>query len=910
MVRKLVLSLLSLMVLVPMSGWGLGLGDIRLNSFLNQPLDAEIELLSVQDADVETMTVKLASFETFARFGLERPASLMFLKFSLKKGADGRYIIKVSSKNPVREPFLNFLLDVEWRSGRQLREYTLLLDPPEMMKQQGAPATTTPIAATTATDATAQKAPVSARSAPAYTGTSTTRSAPSPAYTPTAGELVYGPVKSDDTLWSIARRMRPSSDISVNQMMMAIHQANPDAFLGGNINRLKKGKVLRVDDPALLRAMSHAEASREVKRQDREWQDYKQMAAEGAAKRVTGMAPMQEAPAVAAADDARLELVAPVKGEQEEATGAGGEGTADSGLQNELMMAMESVEATSRQNEELKVRLQELEEQVGSMERLLTLKNDDLAALQQQLQEQGVEPALLEPEEPLVEPEVAVAPEEVATEETEAEMVEAADAVDEDAEALVGEVEEEAAPMAPEPEEPKPVVKPTPPPSLIDDLLGNQMVVIGGGVLVVMLLILGMIMVRRRRQGSFQESILSGGTSSMLKASEEGDASSQTSFLSDLTVSGMGEGAGDEGEVDPLTEADVYMAYGRYQQAEELLKDAIAKAPRRHELVVKLLELYHSTKNAESFSSVAEDSQSALQDNEAHWNKVLAMGYELAPDNPLFAAGADVEGAVGSEGGEATSDDVLDIGLDLDALTEEMESAGEVGGDEFEFDLGLDLGDVDEATEDETVAEEPAESVEALSETLDKTPPGAEDSFELDFSAIGEEGSVEEETVTAASEEPRTEDDANSVDFDLDFELSTDISTEADAEVAADLENSLDFEPSDLELPKAEAASDDSESASDLDMSDLNFDDLNLDETTADNTSIADAEVSSDVLADLGDLGDELGGGDEVSTKLDLARAYVEMGDEDGAREMLEEVVEDGNDEQKKEAQELIQKLS
>ena len=903
MVRKLVLSLLSLIVMVPMSGWGLGVGDIRLNSFLNQPLDAEIELLSVKESDAESMTVKLASHEIFARFGIERPASLMFLKFALVKGSDGRYKVKVTTKNPVREPYLNFLLDVNWRSGRQLREFTLLLDPPEVMGQQSAPATTAP---TTSTDSTSQPTATTTTAPGATTPRAAPAAAPVYAPAPVAGEMVYGPVKSEDTLWSIAKRMRPSQDISINQMMVAIQRANPDAFVDGNINRLKKGKVLRIDDPALLRAMDRTEAFREVMRHDQEWQDYKQMAAEGAAKQVTGMTPMQEAPSTAAAEDARLELVAPVKGDQETTAGAGGEGAADSNLQNELMMAMESVEAKSRQNEELKARLQELEEQMGSMERLLTLKNDDLAALQQQLQEQGIEPAPVSPDEPVAEPETAVTPEDELTAEAETEAKDAEVAAVE--EEVVS--EEKPAEVVSQPVEPKPVVKPkpvTPPapaPSLIDELLGNQMAVIGGGVLLILLLILAMIMVRRRRQGSFQESILSGGTSSMLKSAEEGDASSQTSFLSDLTVSGMGEGAGDEGEVDPLTEADVYMAYGRYQQAEELLKDAIAKAPRRHELTVKLLELYHSTKNVESFSSVAEESQTALKDNEAHWNKVLAMGYELAPNNPLFSAGAEVDEAVGSEADEAAaSEEVLDIGLDMDALTEEMESTTETGGDEFDFDLGLDLGDAGEA---EAAKKESAGTDVASSEAIEDVPLNSEESFDLDFTATSSHAL---ETTEPASEEPAA-DDASTVDFDLDFELPSESGVETEAEKPASTEGGLDFDSSALDLPKEEDASSETESAG-LDMGDFNLDDFNLDDTVSDETS--GAEADSDILADLGDLGDlgeEPGDASEVSTKLDLARAYVEMGDNDGAREMLEEVVEDGNDEQKREAQELIQKLS
>lgn len=908
MVRKLVLSLLSLLILIPMTGWGLGLGGIHLHSALNQPLDADIELLSVRQADIDSLSVNLASNETFAKLGVDRPASLMFLKFSVEQAANGRYVIKVRTREAVKEPFLDFVVEVNWRSGRLLREYTLLLDPPEMVQQKAAPVTMAPVARGPA-------APSVTTTPAAIPQTVTT-----PVIMPAAGELVYGPVKSDDTLWSIAKKLRPSNDISVHQMMMALYQANPEAFLDGNINRLRKGNILRIKDPSMITAMSRAEASREVMRHERNWQDYKQAAAQAAARRIPGKEPVGAAPAAASVEETRLELVTPEKGEKEitAATGAG-EGDADTALQNELMLALESAEVKSRESEELRTRLSEVESQMAAMERLLGLKDDELAALQQQLREQGIEPEVVSTEPPAVEP-----------------VTETAAAIEEKPEVEAAAV---PAPAAPKAAEPKPVAKPAvPAPSLMDDLLGNRMVTMGGGALVILLLLLGMIMMRRRRQeGSFQESILSGRVSSMLKGDESEAASSETSFLSDLAVSGMGVGAGDESEVDPMTEADVYIAYGRTQQAEELLKEAIEANPQRLELLVKLLELYHSTDNAGDFSSVVADKQSALQDNEALWNRVLVIGHELVPDDPLFSAGAEVVQSSEEpevEEGKPSGGDILDIGLDLDALTEEMESSAEQEGGEFEIDLGLDLGDLEglgEKTEAEQVT---GEATEVTVEAPEDVPLKREEEFEIDFGGMVEEEVAEEAVATEEGMVEAAEEEETSLDFNLDFELPSEVAEKGEIvaeqvtkEVAEETGSLLDFDLGEFELPEEGKpvieTTEESESVDTLDMSDLDLGGLELadlevedsitesmEETAAPAAMEEESVAESDILSDLGDLDDFMSGQDEIGTKLDLARAYQEMGDEEGAREMLEEVLQDGSDEQKQQAEELMQKFS
>jgi pilus assembly protein FimV len=460
---------------------------------------------------------------------------------------------------------------------------------------------------------------------------------------------------------------------------------------------------------------------------------------------------------------------------------------------------------------------------------------------------------------------------------------------------------------------PKPVVvqMPVEEPDLLDSLLADPMMLgIGGGALLFILVLLGLI-VKRRRKGGFQESILNGGTSSMMKANDE--QGSETSFLSDLAISGMGPGTlhTDEGEVDPLTEADVFMAYGRNQQAEEVLKKAREKSPKRADIAAKLLTVYFNNRDSEQFEELAEEAVGSLQGDDALWGDVLAMGHELCPDNVLFAAGAGA--APHAVKAESAAEAVMDIGLDIDELTAEMEGERSSGMD---FDLGLDFSDLDDEAElggeaaldldlgfDEPVAEETESAIEEAADM---------DLGDLDLEAVAGE-SVS---------------DADILDFDLDLNGADEMATESD-------EGGMDF---DLDLGDLSAEEESLDAATetqglDLDMGDFDLDDLGsieTMETATESDAGLDVEMSLDDFGDLGDLDDlddlgglgdlddldglgdlgELEGGeDEMTTKLDLAQAYAEMGDAEGARSMLDEVVAAGNDEQKQQAQALIDKL-
>ena len=225
MVRSLALAVAFALGTVSVPAQALGLGDINSKSVLNQEFDANIDLLSVAAGELDAVRVRLASSEAFQRAGVERPFFLTLLKFRPERLDNGRTVVRVSSDFPIREPFLNFLIEVNWPQGKLLREYTVLLDPPTTTKRR-APQVTT---------------------APARIEESRPRPQPlaGPAESRSAGDRSYGPVKINETMWGIAGRLRPAG-VSMEQMMIALQDANPQAFFGGNINNLRVGEILRV----------------------------------------------------------------------------------------------------------------------------------------------------------------------------------------------------------------------------------------------------------------------------------------------------------------------------------------------------------------------------------------------------------------------------------------------------------------------------------------------------------------------------------------------------------------------------------------------------------------------------------------------------------------------------------------
>jgi pilus assembly protein FimV len=815
-------------MLIPAAVHALGLGNIVMNSALNQPLDAEIELLSVQSGDLDNLAVSLGSTEDFARVGADRAFFLTKIVFSVEKKANGTPYIKLVTTDRVTEPFLDFVVEARWPRGRILREFTVLVDPPVLTEEAPAPIQQP------ATQAAPAPQPITA--APAMKAApATARPAPIPEraqLTPVMkrnGEMSYGPVKRNDTLWEIANRMRPDESVSVNQMMIALVRNNPNAFYNGNVNQLKAGYVLRIEDPSAVAAVSVADADAAVEQQRVEWQARKsgRLVAQVAAPegRIAG----EGAPAGSAADQARLKLVAPGR----EGAGSGAGEAEVNQLRQDLLIAAEALDANRQETEELKTRLAEMDEQLQAMQRLIMLKDDEMLALQQQLGAKPAEPAQVPP-------------------------------------AVAEEAPAEAPAAEPKPAAPAPVVAEEEP-----GLFESPLLMYGAAGLLIAALVGWMVVRRRKMQEGFQESILNveGGAAAGVTPAAGGESS----MVSDFAMSEMSDMEGihaESAEVDPISEADVYLAYGRHQQAEDILREAMVKTPDRHELKLKMLEVYFAAKNRNAFEKQAEELHTALgNESDPLWAKAVTMGHQLCPDNELFG------------------------GVSVDTLKEKL--GGEVSAAEedlLDFDFDLDSSELAGGTETEAVEELDFES-ELESAMASEADQGLD--FDMDFESPGKPAATKTEAKPSAGRAENALDfDVSSLDFNLDQVEQEAKSTEK--------HGAIDFDMGSLETAAEPAAE---ETAPEIDLGDLTFDEgeAAVSEESTVGAGLEEASLGETLGEDLG--ADIFGEVDEVGTKLDLAKAYVDMGDSEGARSILGEVLEEGNDSQKQQARELMAQI-
>ena len=347
-VRKLVLAIAAASALSSGVAHALGLGELTLKSTLDQPLVAEIELLDVKELTASDVVPSLASPEDFAKAGVDRQAFLDDLSFTPVLNPSGKSVLRVTSSKPLSEPMVKFLVQVMWPNGRLLRDYSVLLDPSKFSPQTA--------------DAAAQPAPTSAVTAPVAGATE-------------PGQYTTTP---RDTLWEIAAKARNGG--SVQQTMLAIQALNPDAFIDGNINRLKTGQVLRLPDQAQSASLPQHKAIAEVAAQNSAWRQgrrYVPKTGAGQQQLDATNRPRGEGAAGQAPRD-NLSLVSAETGK------AGGKGAAGDAkaLNNKLAMTQESLDTTRRDNEELKSRMTDLQSQLDKLQRLIELKNNQLAKLQ------------------------------------------------------------------------------------------------------------------------------------------------------------------------------------------------------------------------------------------------------------------------------------------------------------------------------------------------------------------------------------------------------------------------------------------------------------------------------------------------------------------------------------------------
>ncbi len=894
-----------------------GMGKMNVLSGLGQPLLAEIDLVSVQEDELSGMAAKLASPEMFREAQLQYPSHLTGLKFSVEKRPNGTRYIKVTSSSPVSEPFIDVLIELNWQTGRLVREFTALLDPlgdqspridqskvPQtqvvtsdtLAKQQaaaaGTPATGKPgrtytrkgprvdepgmpdsfKSARADSKAAEEKAAADAKAAAetkaAQPATEPTR--PEPVVVPRkarapkpveqentvdSGEDGYK-VKPGETLAQIAGKTKPDG-ISLEQMLVGLYQSNEDAFLNGNMNRLRAGKILSIPAKEKVEAISPEQAVREIKTHSNDWNSYRQKLAETVAK-----APAEASAQSGSGASGKLaakvdDKTAPLPGASKEVLklsggDAKGKAAAVGKGEQEKNAALEEQIAREKALKDANERVAKLQQNIAEMQKLLEMKNKAGA----DLQTQSAKPAEPPKEKPAAENpapfqqgEPAVAP--------------AADA-----EAPVQPAPSDTQPPAqPKPEPVKPAAKapePTPEPGLLDSLMDNSLL-IGGGLLGLGLLGgAAFFLAKRRKKPSFEDSIITGGD---LRANtvlgNTGGAiintnATESSFLTDFSRAGLGNI--DTDEVDPIAEAEVYMAYGRDAQAEEILKDALAKDGSRQEIRLKLLEIYAGRKNLASFEEVASELFSATGGKGQLWANAAQMGRDLDPANPLYKTA------------EASGDAQFVKTQVIDRTAEVAKSPEPVAVVEDVADLDFDLGEP-----------EPLNPVAEAKVVAEPAPAEPEDVHSLDFDL----GDFSLPEASAPVVEPATV----ATEVDIPLVEAEEVSIEAVASAAADSKQMLDF---DFQLD-AMAESGKADTMPELEHIDLSLELPAVEEPGATNPQ---------AVADLG-----LDDADPMATKIDLAKAYLDMGDKEGAREILLEVVQDGAPSYQSLAKQLLEQL-
>ena len=916
-VRNLVLAIAAATALTSEMAYALGLGEVTLKSALNQPLVAEIELLDARTLAPGEVVPVLASAEDFNRAGVDRQYFLTDLTFTPVLRPDGKSVIRVSSTKPVREPYLNFLIEVLWPSGRLLREYTLLLDPP-LYSPEIAAAVAPQLPVATPTHRPAAEPRQVPRSSPELSSSST-----SPA--PQGDQYKVAP---NDTLWEVAERARQGG--TVHQTMLAIQDLNPDAFIGGNINRMKNGQVLRLPTAEQIGSRSQAEAIQQVAQQNSSWRQAAGLAASGARQLdATQRGSAGETPARSEQGD-NLRLVAPETGKATSGSDAG-IGNEAAALRDKLALTEEGLESSRRENVDLKDRLNDLQSQLDKLQRLMQLKDDQLAKLQAQMSAGGEPGAVIaapenssvsEPEQDALvassasEATSEMSPEVEATSDTAQAPVPTPTQDPADSTAPVAEVPS-TAPVAVEP-----VASSTEPESdsYVDELLENPVLlgVLGGSAL--LLLLVGLMALSRRnaaKEAELQEQLLTDSEKDSFYDVQQGLDSSDSELVEPRAVHSERLPADPLAGVsaDPLAEADIYIAYGRFNQAAELLQNALNDEPQRSDLRLKLMEVYAELGDKDGFAR----QESELRDIGGSTAAIEQMRARY----PAMAVAAGFGAAAGAA--TAGADDFDSFSLDDLAATEAAPVATQPSDDSFDLsldDLELDEGlsvapaapvsevDFDEATFDELSLD--AAALEQSSEDF---------SFDLEEPSKPDDVSFEDELAAFSL---GLEDDQPTTDRNDDLMLTLDepSASESDA-LAEDFAFELpeaaqptvmpdEFDLSINEELDVHAASDAYDTKPKGQEEGFESSSLDIGGTAAlpEASSVPTIEPLTPADEALDDDFDFFADTDETTTKLDLARAYIDMGDAEGARDILDEVMSEGSDTQQQEAREMLAKLA
>jgi len=604
----------------------LSLGRLNVQSAIGEPLRAEIDIAEITAAEAEGLRVNIASSDAFRAAGVPYNSALADVRSALQRRADGRYVVRLSSSRSVSDPFIDLLLEANWNTGRIVRDYTVLLDPPG--SRQAAAFAAAPLppqisvgprTGTLPSEPARRVRPATAAVAPPSPSTG------EPTTLRTAGTGQQVTVRAGDTASKIAGAYKPAN-VSLDQMLVALLRANPDAFIGGNVNRIRSGAVLDLPDASQASAMPVTEARRTVTAQSRDFGDYRRRLAENA--------PSSRVP------DADRQATGKLQANVQDRNAAA---ASPDKLTIAQARAADDRLAQARQAQESSARLAELSKNINDLNKLQGAGAAAPAAT-------PAAPATAAAPAPALA--TAPSPATPTASATAASVNPAASPTPPTASASVALPAVVAAAAAPgEPSAATPpaaapaaAAKPaTPPPapetSFLDELTGNPLALGGGALILLLLAFLVYRSAKNRRQDAgdsvFLESRLPKDSFFAASGGESVDTKNR-SIISSLSYSPSQLDAGD---VDPVAEADVYLAYGRDLQAEEILREALRINPERAAIHLKLLEIHAKRRDLRAYEALAADAHKLTGGVGTDWNRVVEMGKELDPGNPLYEAG-------------------------------------------------------------------------------------------------------------------------------------------------------------------------------------------------------------------------------------------------------------------------------
>ena len=1006
-----------------------GLGRLTITSGLGQPLRAELEVTSVGRDELPTLQVRMAPLAAFRAANLEFNPALTNLRFSLDKRPDGGYFVRINSAQPVNEPYLDLMVELTWATGRVIREYTVLLDPPSLRADApvvppvaaastpSAPSVLPPTTTQPSTAPAASSTAPSSTPSPAATQTRPSATAAAPrSTTPTEGSYV---VKSGDTLGAIAGRNKPAS-VSLDQMLVALLRANPDAFVAKNMNRLKAGATLTFPSESEVAALAQPDARREVVTQSADFAQYKSRLAQAA-----GTAPAVATAPSAAAGAGRVttrvqDKAAPAapKGDQLKIARADPKAAATTAAAAKADEAAAKARALREQQE----RAAQLKQTNDAIQKALQVQSKAGAAAQKQADKGTPAPVATAPTTPAP---IAVAPPAptptppvpapgVTTpapapltpvsppgtppvSPTPTDSLKSAPATGV-APAVTTPPATTAIPQASTPTPPAPQAVTTPPPvkkatpapapareepGFFSDLLSNTNTLFALVAIVLLLAALfGWSWYRKRKAESsdrFKETGEGVQANSLFGATGGQSVDTGTSTFNSSFIPAASQL--DSNEVDPVAEADVYIAYGREEQAEDILKEALRLQPDRHAVRVKLMEIYARRGDKTSFMAVAEELRERTGGVGEDWDRGAKLGRTVDPAHAMFAGAAMADAARGPttgfrldpntnarSGRPSTLGGGATAGLDLGGLTGSSGMSRDTTSANVppltrmvdDTRMGDSTMQVETKMPQDTKMSGPA-TTSAPTTQFRTTLPGAE--------TTGARGAAE----------PSASTDFGSLDFDLGPTRmgNLDVSTRMPALDGAPARSDADpfaattpqrAEPPavadiDIALPKEQRYPAMAPTATGVGaIPDL---DLNIPPSTrmpvppSTRMPVAPAPVMEEALsrptvlgitkaaAPIGSLPDEHAArltantdqatvplidfdlsavsldaatkrgetepgsalAQQMATKLDLARGYIDLGVKDGARELLDEVMRDGTREQRQAAVDLIKQI-